>query len=85
MIDSARALVLRDLRLLWRRRGDALQPAVFALLVVMLFGVVVAFAASRIRFPALPVPRFPARVFSSFLRKKENVAFSPQISYICRL
>jgi hypothetical protein len=43
------------------------------------------FSSSRIRFPALPVPRFPARVFSSFLRKKENVAFSPQISYICRL
>lgn len=33
------------------------------------------FSSSRIRFPALPVPRFPARVFSSFLRKKENVAF----------
>ena len=43
------------------------------------------FSSSRIRFPALPVPRFPARVFSSFLRKKENVAFSPQISYICKL
>ncbi|MGY2437392.1 heme exporter protein CcmB, partial [Escherichia coli] len=27
----------RDLRLLWRRRGDALQPLLFALLVVMLF------------------------------------------------
>jgi heme exporter protein B len=27
----------RDLRLLWRRRGDALQPALFALLVVVLF------------------------------------------------
>jgi heme exporter protein B len=34
---SARALFLRDLRLLWRRRGDALQPALFALLVVTLF------------------------------------------------
>jgi heme exporter protein B len=34
---SARALLLRDLRLLWRRRGDALQPALFALLVVTLF------------------------------------------------
>lgn len=34
---SARALVARDLRLLWRRRGDALQPALFALLVVALF------------------------------------------------
>ncbi|GAB3092512.1 heme exporter protein CcmB [Lysobacter terrae] len=34
---SAKALFLRDLRLLWRRRGDALQPALFALLVVTLF------------------------------------------------
>lgn len=34
---AARALLLRDLRLLWRRRGDALQPALFALLVVVLF------------------------------------------------
>src|SRR5690606_3928424 len=35
--SAARALVLRDLRLLWRRRGDALQPALFAILVVVLF------------------------------------------------
>ncbi|MFL6588262.1 MAG: heme exporter protein CcmB [Luteimonas sp.] len=34
---SASALIARDLRLLWRRRGDALQPALFALLVVVLF------------------------------------------------
>ncbi len=37
MLAAARALLLRDLRLLWRRRGDALQPALFALLVVVLF------------------------------------------------
>jgi heme exporter protein B len=37
MPAAARALLLRDLRLLWRRRGDALQPALFALLVVVLF------------------------------------------------
>lgn len=37
MPGAARALLLRDLRLLWRRRGDALQPALFALLVVVLF------------------------------------------------
>lgn len=37
LLASARALCLRDLRLLWRRRGDALQPALFALLVVTLF------------------------------------------------
>ena len=34
---SAAALLARDLRLVWRRRGDALQPAMFALLVVVLF------------------------------------------------
>lgn len=37
LAGSARALMARDLRLLWRRRGDALQPALFALLVVVLF------------------------------------------------
>src|SRR5690606_6892572 len=37
LASAARALVLRDLRLLWRRRGDALQPALFAILVVVLF------------------------------------------------
>jgi heme exporter protein B len=37
MIAAAKALVLRDARLLLRRRGDALQPALFALLVVVLF------------------------------------------------
>ena len=37
LAGAARALLLRDLRLLWRRRGDALQPALFALLVVTLF------------------------------------------------
>jgi heme exporter protein B len=34
---AALALLRRDLRLLWRRRGDALQPALFAVLVVVLF------------------------------------------------
>jgi heme exporter protein B len=37
LLPSARALVARDLRLLWRRRGDALQPVLFAVLVVVLF------------------------------------------------
>lgn len=37
LLAAARALALRDLRLLWRRRGDALQPLLFALLVVVLF------------------------------------------------
>lgn len=35
--QASRALAARDLRLLWRRRGDALQPALFALLIVVLF------------------------------------------------
>lgn len=37
LTGAARALIVRDLRLLWRRRGDALQPALFALLVIVLF------------------------------------------------
>lgn len=37
MRSAAKALLVRDLRLLWRRRGDALQPALFALLVIVLF------------------------------------------------
>lgn len=37
MWSAAKALMTRDLRLLWRRRGDTLQPALFALLVVVLF------------------------------------------------
>ena len=35
--QTAGALLKRDLRLLWRRRGDALQPLLFAVLVVVLF------------------------------------------------
>ncbi len=37
LLAAASALIVRDIRLLWRRRGDALQPALFALLVVVLF------------------------------------------------
>ena len=37
LFQTGKALLLRDLRLLWRRRGDAFQPALFALLVVVLF------------------------------------------------
>ncbi|MFA5683597.1 MAG: heme exporter protein CcmB [Lysobacteraceae bacterium] len=36
-LDALVAVIGRDLRLVWRRRGDALQPALFALLVVSLF------------------------------------------------
>ena len=38
---SAAALVRRDLRILWRRRSDAFQPALFAVLVVVLFALAV--------------------------------------------
>jgi heme exporter protein B len=34
---AARAQALRDIRLVWRRRGDAAQPLLFALMVVALF------------------------------------------------
>jgi heme exporter protein B len=37
LAQAATALVRRDLRILWRRRSDALQPALFAVLVVVLF------------------------------------------------
>lgn len=37
LFQAGGALLVRDLRLLWRRRGDAFQPALFALLVVVLF------------------------------------------------
>jgi len=37
LFDAAKALLARDLKLLWRRRGDAAQPILFALLVVALF------------------------------------------------
>ena len=39
MRQAARALLRRDLQLLWVRRGDALQPALFALLTVVLFAI----------------------------------------------
>lgn len=35
--SACHALLARDLRLLWRRRGDALNPVLFALLVISLF------------------------------------------------
>jgi len=37
MCSAARALLRRDLQLVWQRRGDALQPMLFALLVIALF------------------------------------------------
>jgi len=35
--SACRALLARDLRLVWRRRGDALNPLLFAVMVVALF------------------------------------------------
>lgn len=37
LMAAARAQARRDLRLVWRRRGDAAQPLLFALMVVALF------------------------------------------------
>lgn len=37
MFRAFAALCARDLRLVWRRRGDAAQPVLFALLVIVLF------------------------------------------------
>lgn len=37
MWNAGSALLRRDLQLLWRRRGDAAQPVLFALLVIALF------------------------------------------------
>lgn len=37
LMAAARAQALRDIRLVWRRRGDAAQPLLFALMVVALF------------------------------------------------
>lgn len=36
-LSACRALAARDLRLVWRRRGDALNPVLFAIMVVALF------------------------------------------------
>ncbi len=55
LFESARALLARDLRLLWRRRGDALQPALFALLVVMLFALAMGGEAQALGRIAAPV------------------------------
>lgn len=37
LMRAARAQLARDLRLVWRRRGDAVQPLLFALMVIALF------------------------------------------------
>ncbi len=37
LIVTGRAQLTRDLRLVWRRRGDAMQPLLFALMVIALF------------------------------------------------
>jgi heme exporter protein B len=55
MWSAAKALLARDLRLLWRRRGDALQPALFALLVVVLFALALGGEAQALAKVASPV------------------------------
>ncbi|MCC8361748.1 heme exporter protein CcmB [Lysobacter sp. A6] len=55
MLSAARALLARDARLLWRRRGDALQPALFALLVVVLFALALGGQARELERVAAPV------------------------------
>lgn len=52
LAGSAAALIVRDLRLLWRRRGDALQPALFAVLVVVLFALALGNDAATLRIVA---------------------------------
>jgi heme exporter protein B len=37
LVDAAKGQLARDATLVWRRRGDALQPLLFALMVVALF------------------------------------------------
>lgn len=37
LLATGRAQLQRDLRLVWRRRGDAMQPLLFALMVISLF------------------------------------------------
>lgn len=48
LIGAGRALMVRDLRLLWRRRGDSLQPALFAVLVVVLFALALGGEAAKL-------------------------------------
>ena len=55
MRQAAFALLARDSRLLWRRRGDALQPALFALLVVVLFALALGGEARALERVAAPV------------------------------
>ncbi|KGQ20372.1 ABC transporter involved in cytochrome c biogenesis, CcmB [Lysobacter dokdonensis DS-58] len=55
MRSAAIALLSRDARLLWRRRGDALQPALFALLVVVLFALALGAEAKILARVAAPV------------------------------
>lgn len=52
LLGTASALIVRDLRLLWRRRGDALQPALFAVLVVVLFALALGNDAGTLRIVA---------------------------------
>lgn len=60
-LEAAAALLRRDLALAWRRRSDALQPVLFALLVVLLF------ALARGREPAALAADAPAVLWLAVL------------------
>lgn len=49
LTTAAKALLARDLRLLWRRRGDAAQPILFAVLVVVLFALALGGEAQQLQ------------------------------------
>ena len=55
MRQAAFALIARDARMLWRRRGDALQPALFALLVVVLFALALGNQPNTLAIVAAPI------------------------------
>jgi len=52
---TAGAMAARDLRLAWRQRGDALQPVLFALLVVVLFALALGRDPQRLAADAIAV------------------------------
>lgn len=60
-LQAGAALLRRDLALAWRRRGDVLQPVLFALLVVLLF------ALARGREPAALAADAPAVLWLAVL------------------
>ena len=62
----ARAQARRDLRLVWRRRGDALQPILFALMVIALFPLALGAEPARLA-PLAPGVMWVALLLSGLL------------------